>query len=98
MEQKYNTWISINDELPGDGERVLIKLKDRGCWDWEVTVWNEYYNGWDGEIFTRYANNQFHNCNFITLAGRRWKQCIPYEGNEHLLGSTDNCDEYYENW
>ena len=47
MEHKYNTWISINNELPGDGERVLIKLKDRGCWDWEVAVWNEYYNGWD---------------------------------------------------
>jgi hypothetical protein len=25
-------------------------------------------------------------------------QCIPYEGNEHLLGKTDDCDEYFKNW
>ena len=27
-----------------------------------------------------------------------WKQCIPFEGNEHLLGTTDMCDEMYVNW
>lgn len=25
-------------------------------------------------------------------------QCIPYEGNEHLLGTTDECDEFYKMW
>ena len=25
-------------------------------------------------------------------------QCIPYEGNEHLLGTTDNCDNFYKTW
>lgn len=25
-------------------------------------------------------------------------QCIPYEGNEHLLGKTDDCDEFYKTW
>ena len=24
--------------------------------------------------------------------------CIPYEGNEHLLGTTDDCDEYFKTW
>ncbi len=23
---------------------------------------------------------------------------IPYEGNEHLLGTTDDCDDYYKTW
>ena len=27
-----------------------------------------------------------------------YRQCIPYEGNEHLLGKTDDCDEYYKTW
>lgn len=27
-----------------------------------------------------------------------YKQCIPYEGNEHLLGKTDDCDEFYKTW
>ena len=26
----------------------------------------------------------------------KYKQCIPYEGNEHLLGTTDGCDDYYK--
>lgn len=25
-------------------------------------------------------------------------QCIPFEGNEHLLGTTDDCKEYYKIW
>lgn len=27
-----------------------------------------------------------------------YKECIPYEGNEHLLGKTDDCDEFYKTW
>ena len=26
------------------------------------------------------------------------KYCIPYEGNEHLLGTTNDCDEYFKSW
>lgn len=26
------------------------------------------------------------------------KYCIPYEGNEHLLGTTNDCNEYFKNW
>lgn len=26
-----------------------------------------------------------------------WNQCIPYEGNEHLVGTINNCDDYYKN-
>ena len=25
-------------------------------------------------------------------------QCIPYEGNEHLLGTTNDCNEFYKTW
>ena len=32
------------------------------------------------------------------VGGDSWKYCVPYEGNEHLLGKTDDCDEYYKNW
>ena len=26
------------------------------------------------------------------------RYCIPYEGNEHLLGTTDDCDEHFKTW
>ena len=27
-----------------------------------------------------------------------WNMCIPYEGNEHLHNTTNDCDDYYKNW
>ena len=47
---------------------------------------------WEADIFGRYSDG------YITLGGGKWKYCIPYKGNEHLLGTTDDCDEYYKNW
>lgn len=45
---------------------------------------------WEADIFGRYSDG------YITLGGGKWKQCIPYEGNEHLLGKTDDCDDFYK--
>lgn len=25
-------------------------------------------------------------------------QCIPYEHNEHLRGTTNDCDDFYKTW
>jgi hypothetical protein len=30
--------------------------------------------------------------------GDSYPQCIPFEGNEHLLGTADPCDDMYINW
>lgn len=35
---------------------------------------------------------------FVVTGGNTFAQCIPYEGNEHLSGTTNDCDEYYKNW
>lgn len=32
------------------------------------------------------------NDEFIVIGGSRWNQCIPYQGNEHLLGTTDKLE------
>ena len=47
---------------------------------------------WEADIFGRYSDG------YITLGGGKWKQCIPYEGNEHLLGTTNDCDEFFKTW
>lgn len=36
-------------------------------------------------------------CPFVCV-GHYVIQCIPFEGNEHLLGKTDDCDEYFKTW
>lgn len=42
---------------------------------------------WDGEFFLRIDEEL--NFKYIGISGA-FKYCIPYEGNEHLLGTTDN--------
>ncbi len=32
------------------------------------------------------------------LIGCIARYCIPYEGNEHLRGKTDDCDKYFKTW
>lgn len=34
----------------------------------------------------------------FSCGGAGWLQCIPFEGNEHLLGTTDMCNEKFINW
>lgn len=53
---------------------------------------NEYCL-WKPAIFGFY-----NKANFYMLGGSAWRQCIPYEGNEHLLGTTNDCDEFYKTW
>ena len=47
---------------------------------------------WEADIFGRYSNG------YIALGGGKWEQCIPYEGNEHLLGTTNDCNDFYKTW
>lgn len=42
---------------------------------------------WRADIFSHMSVD-----NYICV-GTMWKQCIPYEGNEHLLGTTDKPNE-----
>ena len=47
---------------------------------------------WVGTFYSHYSNNKFYGC------GMCCDQCIPYEHNEHLRGTTNDCDEYFKNW
>ena len=63
-------------------DKVLVR--DNNEQKWIISFFSDYYNGL--EIYKYYCINS------------RYAQCIPYEGNEHLLGKTDECDEYYKTW
>ena len=51
---------------------------------------------WDYSVFSRITGNE--DWKFAVCNGVSFIQCIPFEGNEHLLGTTDMCDEQYINW
>ena len=52
-----------------------------------------HHNKWIVGFFSHKDSDSF--APFWTTADKNYQQCIPYEGNEHLLGTTNNCDEYF---
>lgn len=49
----------------------------------KVLVRNNDEDEWVCDIFSHIDAQDFYYC-----VGTRWEQCIHYEGNEHLLGTT----------
>lgn len=50
---------------------------------------------WCCALFSHYCTR---GNNHFVCSGGSVTQCIPFEGNEHLLGTTDMCDEMFINW
>lgn len=54
---------------------------------------------WMPKLFSHYAtgpNVKYYP--FVTIDNIGYPQCIPYNGNEHLRRTTNNCDEFYRVW
>ena len=61
----------------------------------KVLVRSDNSDVWECDFFSSYnpkCSNSFH------CIGAWYNICIPYIGNEHLRGTTDDCDEFYKNW
>ena len=62
-------------------DKVLVRDHDRAQWD--IHFYERYNN--ENKVYP-----------YRTLGGMVYKQCIPYEGNEHLIGLVKDCDDYYK--
>jgi hypothetical protein len=51
----------------------------------------------DNSMWTAALFSHLRGMTFYTVGGW-YNQCIPFEGNQHLLGTTDDCDEFYKTW
>ena len=66
------------------GQRVLRTIQDTVIERYQTE--GEEKEGWkQNRIFTEYS--------LYICVGSIYEQCIPYEGNEHLLGTTDNLEK-----
>lgn len=66
-------------------DKVLVRLTNNCIW---MPKFFSYYD----------INSNLKYYPFIITDNIGYPQCVPYEGNEHLLGTTDNCDEFYKTW
>ena len=60
-----------------------VLVRDFGCHSWSISFFSHC--------------NELKYYKYICISGT-YSQCIPYEGNEHLFGTTDECDEFYKTW
>lgn len=58
-------------------DRVLVR-------DNIIDIWTPY-------LYGLYSEDSMYP--HFVLGGSRWKYCIPYEGNEHIIGTTKNPEE-----
>lgn len=63
----------------------------------KVLVRDEDGQKWMCDIFS-YYDDKNPKYPFWGVGRSNSKQCIPYEGNEYLVGKTNDCDEFYKNW
>ena len=65
----------------------------------KVLVRHNKDNKWCGSLISHIDSNYHSYCyKYVTVAGKSYPMCIPYEGNERLRGTTDDCDEFYKTW
>ena len=99
---KYpNTFSYFNFYDTSDFELVPNKFNITTLKPFEsrVLVRDKNIDEWRGHFFSHYDNKSDRPYICIGVEGvSEYKQCVPYEGNEHLLGTTKDCNEYYKTW
>ena len=66
-------------------DKVLVRDRD-GEW------WKPRFFGYLIDSSSKYYGK------FVTIDDKQWLHCIPFEGNEQLVKTSNDCDEYYKTW
>ena len=63
-------------------DKVLVRTNHKGFWSCDL-----------------YSHINYEYMANVVCAGDVWEMCIPYnDDTKHLLGTTDDCPEYYKWW
>jgi len=62
----------------------------------KVLVRTDNKHRWSIQFFER-LNNTLKD-SFVCMGRKRYHQCIPYKGNEHLLNTVNDCEDYFKTW
>ena len=83
-------WWNENELTPIPNKFDITTLKP---FESRVLVRNDKSAIWKPAIYGIYKDSLYW-----MVGGSAWIQCIPYKENKHLLGTTNNCDEFYKTW
>lgn len=80
LEKKNKAWDAEKKQIVDIKKELQFKPFEK------VLVRDSYDDMWRASFFSHIKEDDGR---YVTT-GLSWKFCIPYEGNEHLLGTTDN--------
>ena len=84
--------------LKDSGECILFPSKDNKNWDdfvkytfkpFDKVLVRDHINDYWELTFFAYIDESNQEGKYCTINGARWVNCIPYEGNEYLLGTIE---------
>lgn len=87
LAKEGKAWDAEKKQIVDLKPKVELKPFDK------VLVRNDKEDQWSANIFSYQVRDNMYYC----LGECYWRYCIPYEGNEHLLGTTNNVEGYEEN-
>jgi hypothetical protein len=102
---KSGYWTSISEwidyENQDDWELVPDKFDITTLVPFEsrVLVRDDKSYKWSPAEWGFYDEDNKNNYPYEVVGGQSFQYCIPYnDDTKHLLGKTDDCDEYYKTW
>ena len=82
LAKKGKSWDAEKKQIVDLKPKVELKPFDK------VLVRNDKEDQWSANIFSYQVRDNMYYC----LGECYWRYCIPYEGNEHLLGTTKDVE------
>lgn len=85
LAKKGKTWEAVKKQIVDLKSKIELKPFDK------VLVRDSESDKWRANLFGYIDKDEYYHCVYAN-----WVYCIPYAGNEHLLGTTNNSDKYDE--
>lgn len=82
LEKEGKRWDAEKKQIVDLKPKIELKPFDK------VLVRNDKEDQWSANIFSYQVRDMYH-----CLGECYWRYCIPYEGNEYLLGTTNNVED-----
>ena len=85
-------------DKPKTEESTVEMFDENTLKPFDKVLARDYLNdNWMADFFEKIEENDIHYN--VTCVTCKWVQCIPYnEDTKHLLGTTNDCPEYYKWW
>ena len=94
---EQDDWVLVSNKfditnLKPFESKVMVRDSEQSIHEYD----EEYSDIWRPAIWGVYIKDSLYP--FGVQGGCYFRYCVPFEGNEHLLGTNNDCNEFYKTW